>query len=212
MTSLRRGRRGRSPVGEDETVGLAGWMYTDLLLGLAVVFLGSIAFAISATGEPEVGEAAAPTTSTTSTTSTTTTTTLPPEECTRLYAVPQTDEGRFRVSVLARTGDEQLAEQFRQEVEAQIEIQNERIEREGIAFPRFSFDDLEVSIVIASGEGLDTNSGVQLARSTMERLQDLFPEQLGVSAVRAQWNSRNGSSVEIELFPSVTDLCQNFDL
>lgn len=211
--TLRRGRRRRPTRGEDETVGLAGWMYTDLLLGLAVVFLGSIAFVITATGAD--GTDAAPITSTTSSTSTiptTTTTTLPPEECTRLYAVPQTDAGRFRVTVLARTGDEQLAEQFRAEVEAQIVVQNERIEREGIAFPRFSFDDLEVSIVIASGEGPDTNSGVQLARSTVQRLQTLFPDQLGVSAVRAQWDSSLMSTVEIELFPSVTDLCQNFDL
>lgn len=38
-------RRGRyTPVQTDDATGLAGWMYSDLLLGLMVVFLATISF------------------------------------------------------------------------------------------------------------------------------------------------------------------------
>ena len=216
-TGGRRHRR-RQGTGEDETVGLAGWMYTDLLLGLAVVFLGSIAFAIRASGGSPTDEqsegSATPTTevtseptATTSTSSTTTTTTLPPEVCTVLYSPSESSQDGFTIRIPGRQGDEQLAAAFRQAVEDEIVEQNARIESEDLVFPPFNFEDLRISIVIVSGDGSDRFGGNQLARQTMSRLKTLFPEQLDLAVVRAQWTVREGSSVGIELFPTVSDEC-----
>lgn len=76
---------------DDETVGLAGWMYTDMLLGLVVVFLGSISIVIpvrALVDEPD-DEGTAVVATTTSTTTTTapiaTTTTVEVAQCPRLF-------------------------------------------------------------------------------------------------------------------------------
>lgn len=183
-------------------------MYTDLLLGLAVVFLGSIAFAITATGQPaDAEDPTAPPVSTTSTSSTTTTTTIPPEVCTVLYSPSETSREGFTVNVRGRQPDEQLAAEFRQVVDAEIVEQNARIETEGLIFPPFAFEDLRISIVIVSGDGSNSNAGNSYARETMARLKTLFPEQLGLAVVRPQWTTRDGSNIGIELFPTVSDEC-----
>ena len=76
MGTSRRNRRGQS---EYDPVGLAGWLYTDLLLGLMVVFLGSVTFQVVASGSDQdgsqAGSVAGTTTTSTTTTSTTTTST-----------------------------------------------------------------------------------------------------------------------------------------
>jgi hypothetical protein len=41
---MRLPRRRRKPSGESDVIGLSGWLYTDLLLGLAVVFLVTVDF------------------------------------------------------------------------------------------------------------------------------------------------------------------------
>ena len=41
---VNRRRRTRKNAEGDDLVGLSGWLYTDLMLGLAVVFLGAAVF------------------------------------------------------------------------------------------------------------------------------------------------------------------------
>ena len=56
----------RSKVTDDEVLGLSGWLYTDLLLGLMVVFLGSVSFLVPRSkAEPGDSEGPVPTTTTT---------------------------------------------------------------------------------------------------------------------------------------------------
>ena len=56
----------RSKVTDDEVLGLSGWLYTDLLLGLMVVFLGSVSFLVPRLkAEPGDSEGPVPTTTTT---------------------------------------------------------------------------------------------------------------------------------------------------
>ena len=77
---VNRRRRTRKGDDVDESVGLSGWLYTDLMLGLAVVFLGATVIKLSVDSPKEDG-------STVATTTTTTTTTLPPIAlCSALYA------------------------------------------------------------------------------------------------------------------------------
>jgi hypothetical protein len=48
-----------------DTSGLSGWLYTDLLLGLTVVFLGTVSFIIPSQAEPIEEENGVPATTTT---------------------------------------------------------------------------------------------------------------------------------------------------
>lgn len=218
----RGGRRSRAgnDGGGDETVGLAGWMYTDLLLGLAVVFLGSIGFVLAgrdaAAVDPEgLGPTIASTTSTSSTssTSTTTTTTLPPEECTILYAPAELPRDGFYITVNGSQPDADLAADFREAVEERLSIENEQLRLVNSSLREFVFDTLEVGIMIVTGAAPSDSpsgreEGRQLARSTANRLRDLFPEQFGRAAVRVQ-NALNRprGQVETEIFPTITDYC-----
>lgn len=56
-----------TPRQDNDTAGLSGWLYTDLLLGLAVVFLGTVSFVIPSKADkpPENGGTATTTTTTT---------------------------------------------------------------------------------------------------------------------------------------------------
>ena len=97
MGTSRRNRRGQS---EYDPVGLAGWLYTDLLLGLMVVFLGSVTFQVVASGSDQDGSQAGSvagttttsttTTSTTTTSTTTTSTTVAPTTTTSTTVAPTT--------------------------------------------------------------------------------------------------------------------------
>ena len=46
-------RRRRSGGEGQDPVGLSGWLYTDLLLGLMIVFLGAMTFAVASGGDEE---------------------------------------------------------------------------------------------------------------------------------------------------------------
>ena len=77
---VNRRRRIRQGNDVDESVGLSGWLYTDLMLGLAVVLLGAAVIKLP-TNDPKDNDASG------STSTTTSTTTLPPIElCSALYA------------------------------------------------------------------------------------------------------------------------------
>lgn len=123
-------RRPTSEVDEQEVTGLAGWLYTDLLLGLAVVFLGAITFTVtrpaSAEGDGEMGPAA----SSTSTTSTTTTTTLP-EPCTVLR--PPDDTAGYRLELETKLTPEALLGEIQQQL-TKIREANGVATDSGVAF------------------------------------------------------------------------------
>ena len=215
MSGRRQRFRRVATSGEDETVGLAGWMYTDLLLGLAVVFLGSIGFVLAGrdavAGDPEESFAPQSTvsTSSTSTTSTTTTTTLPPEQCTILYAPAENSRDGINIKGLdARDGDQFLAD-FEKQLEARLEQENQVLAEAGSFLPPFEFDALQIGIAIATGGGGTPGEGNSRARETLQILKTQFPDQLGQTAVRTQWRSSGDRvrEVDIEVFPTITGDC-----
>lgn len=112
---MSRRRRVANPSVMDESSGLAGWLYTDLLLGLAVVFLGTVGFT-AMTKEDET--ATVTTSTTTSTTTTTTTTTIAPDappfqlSCEQFYV----DNEYLRDSV----SDADLTAKVTEKIEAEI--------------------------------------------------------------------------------------------
>ena len=108
----------------DETVGLAGWMYTDMLLGLVVVFLGSISVVVPMivlANEPG-GELATTTTTTTTTATTTTTTTAPVPLCTTLYTSPAGQSEKkdgIWIEIPNNLRGEQLKAKFKEDLESE---------------------------------------------------------------------------------------------
>ena len=115
------GRALDPPSGLDESAGLAGWLYTDLLLGLLVVFLGGVAFFVPQITQDD-GEAATTSTSAPASTSTTSVeqsgtlipTTVPVPMCVALGGEDQIT----RVTLSRSWSDEQLVA----EAEAQIQF------------------------------------------------------------------------------------------
>jgi hypothetical protein len=200
-------RAGRDAHQEDEASGLAGWMYTDLLLGLAVVFLGSVTlviFAQTAIGDDELldGDEVA-------LESTTTTSTLPPEQCTILYSPSEDPRDGFSVSLNSRSSDEQLASDFRQRLSERLERENEEVLRPG-GDATFVFDELEIGIVFVSGVGQSSAAGTGLARDTTNRLRALFPSLFRNTVLRPIWNTSQSlaaGTVNIEVFPTLTGEC-----
>lgn len=218
-------RRGRSRVGShrrgvdqvDDATGLAGWMYTDLLLGLAVTFLGSVGFVLAsrdappvdAEGDTPVVATSTTTTSTTSTTSTTTTTTLPPEQCTILYSPAEAEDDGIEIRLDSRSDDGELAQQFTSQLTERIGRENRVLEQSESPLPPFEFDSFNVGIVIAIADGQSGEAARVRSAEVVSRLKRLFPDQLGSTALRRFWdtNNPNGVEVDLEFFPTVTLDC-----
>ena len=103
---VNRRRRIRKGDDTDESVGLSGWLYTDLMLGLAVVFLGAAVLKFPSEARDENGGIVVATT-------TTTTTTLPPIElCSALYAPEGKRDDNLLVRVQKNTTSEKKKEEF----------------------------------------------------------------------------------------------------
>lgn len=103
---VNRRRRSRKGDDVDESVGLSGWLYTDLMLGLAVVFLGAAVIKLPDVIRNDDGEVVVVAT-------TTTTTTLPPIElCSALYAPEGKRDDNLLVRVQKDTTSEKKKEEF----------------------------------------------------------------------------------------------------
>lgn len=203
--SHRRGR-GAAGHGEDEASGLAGWVYTDLLLGLAVVFLGAITLVITAPAivggaDDDTDEESSPAETTT------TTSTLPPEICTILYQPAAASDQGIRVDLNSAVGDAQLALDFRNRLTERLDAENAQIDR--TQYEPFVFDELRIGIVIVLGAGPDSASGARRSTETTNRLRALFPDLFEGTVLRAFWQSgdRTSANVRVEVFPTLTGEC-----
>jgi len=185
------------PSGLDESAGLAGWLYTDLLLGLLVVFLGGVAFFVPQITQDD-GEAATTSTSAPASTSTTSVeqsgtlipTTVPVPMCVALGGEDQIT----RVTLSRSWSDEQLVA----EAEAQIQF--------GFAERGISAD-ASVGFAIAFG-GPEIRPGAGRARDLIARLQLLMPDRLGLMRYRAYGDQAlNQDTVNIDLFPLTEAPC-----
>ena len=142
-------RSSRSSVAEDDA-GLAGWLYTDLLLGLAVVFLAGTAFVVPALSADDELDDAIPASSTSSTT---TTTTIPVEYCTSLYAVDGSQDDKTLgvwVVIDRNTRDvDSMVNEFEQNLRSELEQENFALLGKGT--PPFEIEDLKIGLVIVYG-------------------------------------------------------------
>lgn len=190
-------------------------MYTDLLLGLAVVFLGSIGVVVATSadesppavaadeGDSEPAEAGGkPTTSTTSTSTSTTTTstTVPLETCQVLYEPAEDPDEAFKVRIYGRPNADDFAAQFRQEISDRLAREN-RLRTDG--GDPFSFNKINVGLVIINhGPSADPGSSTdtEIAEQIYADLKASFPEQFANAAVRAGKRFTGTLQTSIEIF------------
>ena len=206
MSRRRRSRtREQRSEGLDEAAGLSGWLYTDLLLGLFIVFIGAVAFTpvLFASGEDEGSPTPGSTTIPAGPT-TTTTSTLPPELCTRLLT-PPADRNANSVFVEKEWSGETLRNEFTAQLFTLIEEINKRPSTEIAIDP----ENLRIGMILASGGGSDTSLGKIQADAMEVRLKELFAGDLLETTV-----FRNGGSVEVrsaevrlEVFPLIEAPC-----
>lgn len=182
---------------ERETSGLAGWMYTDLLLGLAVVFLGSIGVALLGTGtggsqgaskpdDQSLGTQTEQTIDPTTTTSTSTSTTMPGmpieelEICPVLYLPSEDSDDGFKITIPGRLNVDTLAETFRSEMGQRLAAENRKLPP---GAPPFRFDDMDIALAIIF-YGPTGENDREISRQAFEVLANSFPRQFERAVVR----------------------------
>jgi len=210
-------RSGVRPGSDEEIAGLAGWLYTDLMLGLVVVFLGASLITQQPWNPPEpvpVDE-----TEEGSSVSTSTTTTLPPVTlCRSLYSSPGAEEREDGLWVEMPTRSP-VTEATRDEF---LRLYQEQIDEEATNGPQSalagrSASDTHIGLVLASGgarSNEDVGRAVEEARAFVEGLQRLLPEIFSESdSYSAAIIRPNGtSSIEVgfvgmDIFPYVESPC-----
>jgi len=150
-------KRSTSSNDDGDDAGLAGWLYTDLLLGLAVVFLAGTAFVVPQLIEDEPVASADPVVPTSSTT---TTTTIPIDYCSSLYAVDGSQDDKTRgiwVVVDRNTRDpEAMVSQFEEGLAFELEQENQLLLSRG-AKP-FELAKVNIGLIIVYGGYSSTES------------------------------------------------------
>jgi hypothetical protein len=200
----RRGRSDRAGEPQDEPTALAGWLYTDLLLGLAVVFLGSVAFLVPKS-EPEVS-AKPPRSSVPKTTTppSSTTTLKKVRMCQSLYVPAQDAEQGIWLLLSSSSNDEQLRSEFETQLRQQFDEENAKpeVQEEGLIV----FEKARLGYLRAQAGG--ANNSI-VAQRVLDRLERMFPDLFEGSAGRAGWTDRVAvGKVGIEVLPYVSRPCR----
>ena len=199
----------------DEASGLAGWMYTDLLLGLAVVFLGSIGVVVLAgnnseevaaegssgivdgendeTDSEDAGGAASGPTTTTSTT-----TTVPVELCSVLYDPPADSSDGLEIRIPGRPSPDAMAEEFRTQLVEKLRAVNRSLPA---GTPEFTFNNINIALTLTyHGPMPDGSSGNTEARRIFEDLKLDFPTQFENAVGRNLKRTSGDRATTIEVF------------
>lgn len=186
--------RRRSRLLPFDPMGLVGWVFADLLLAIAIVFIAT------QPGDPFAGAGPDPTTTTTTTTSTTTTTTttstLPEVEpgvdtqyrCIRIQADPG------RLDLQPGPGREAYGNELRDQLAGQLSTQG--------------LDGRQAGIVLLFGTAENSGVGRDYASQFDALVLDRLPETFGGSARRAFWGGgpTEGAptgSIELNIYPLV---------
>lgn len=185
----RRTSRRRNRISQGDPLAIVGWVFADLLLGVALVFLGT------QPGDPSAGRAAP-------TTTTTTTTTVPPSTTTTsttIAKVPPGVSGSYRCirvptdpARLANGGPE--GDQYAQQLAAELD---QALRANGLAGRK-------AGIVLAFGTASSSGVGKQYAQLYIERVLPKVPATFGTSAARPFWGAGNDTgSIELNIYPLV---------
>ena len=196
---VNRRRRIRNSDTADESVGLSGWLYTDLMLGLAVVFLGAAVIKLS-TNDPKDNDASGSTS--------TTTTTIPIKLCTSLFAPDDQRNDDLLVKVHTNYEGQQLIDEFKYGLTVLYDNLNSRPDVQESGFV-FDVETTKIGLVLAragsSQSGKDTSSN---ARETRTKLGQLLPDIMGSAPGRDSYTIKiDESLVGMEILPLIELPC-----
>ncbi len=182
-----RGRGAFRPDDNEELLGLSGWVYSDLLLGVAIVFLAAVSFqaiipALADGGEPadEIsGEGDLEGLE------------EPVRECLAGIALEH-------IEIMLPRGlrGPELAERAMASISVEIDRQFD-VDVESVTF----------GFMLAFGGATDPNQGIANARATSEALIELMPERFERVVARSYWGGRGSDQVRLDLFPYITEPC-----
>jgi len=198
---VNRRRRIRKGDDIDESVGLSGWLYTDLMLGLAVVFLGAAVIKLPDLMTNEEGETVVAST-------TTTTTTIPIKLCTSLFAPDDQRNDDLLVKVRTSSEGQQLIDEFKYGLIVLYDNLNSRPDVQESGFV-FDVETTKIGLVLARAgsnqSGKDTSSN---ARETRNKLGQLLPDIMGSAPGRDSYTTRiDESLVGMEILPLIELPC-----
>ena len=198
---VNRRRRTRKSGTADESVGLSGWLYTDLMLGLAVVFLGAAVIKLPDLMTNEEGETVVAST-------TTTTTTIPIKLCTSLFAPDDQRNDDLLVKVRTSSEGQQLIDEFKYGLIVLYDNLNSRPDVQESGFV-FDVETTKIGLVLARAgsnqSGKDTSSN---ARETRNKLGQLLPDIMGSAPGRDSYTTRiDESLVGMEILPLIELPC-----
>ena len=196
---VNRRRRIRKSGSADESVGLSGWLYTDLMLGLAVVFLGAAVIKLPDLMTNEEGETVV---------ASTTTTTIPIKLCTSLFAPDDQRNDELLVKVHTNYEGQQLIDEFKLGLTVLYDNLNSRPDVQGSGFV-FDVETTKIGLVLAragsSQSGKDTSSN---ARETRTKLGQLLPDIMGSAPGRDSYTTKiDESLVGMEILPLIELPC-----
>ena len=192
---VNRRRRIRKGDDVDESVGLSGWLYTDLMLGLAVVFLGAAVIKLPDVIRNDDGEVVVGTT-----TSTTTTTTLPPLICNKLVVPPGERDKTVLVEVPKYLKGQELATRFKEGLGALYSFLSTS---PGVLEPgakQLDVNSTQIGLILAISGG---NTNATEAKEVREELYGLLPEIIPVGTPGRDTYSKlyDAGVVMMEVFP-----------
>ena len=188
-------RRRRIRKGDDveESVGLSGWLYTDLMLGLAVVFLGAAVIKLPDVITGDDGEVVVVAT-------TTTTTTLPPVICNKLVVPPGDREKTILVAVPKNLRGPDLAQRFKEGLrELYTFLSSAPGVLESGAKP-LDVDTTQIGLILAISGADKTANEARVVREELYReLQGIIPE--GTPGLDTYSTKYDSGDVVMEVFP-----------
>jgi hypothetical protein len=198
-----------------DDAGLAGWLYTDLLLGLAVVFLAGTAFVVPQLTKDEVD---ADSVSAESTTSTSTTTTIPVEYCTSLYSVDGADQKEEGIWVVVNksSNSDAVVDQFELGLRAELEAENPTLVSQG-KIP-WDFSNLKIGLLLVYGGfpgDRDANWGANDAERVLNgirtsRIRSLFDGNSEFpKSIQRSFGTRSvgANQVGFDVYPYIESPC-----
>ena len=200
---VNRRRRIRKGDDIDESVGLSGWLYTDLMLGLAVVFLGAAVIKLPDVATNDEGEVVV-----SPTTSTTTTTTIPIKLCTSLFAPDDNRNDELLVTVHKNYKGQDLVDEFKNGLAFLYANLNNQPDVQASGFV-FDVETTKIGLVLARAgsdqKGNDTTSQATEARA---KLGELMPDIMGEAPGRDSYSTRiDDSLVAMEILPLIELPC-----
>jgi hypothetical protein len=181
-------------------MGLSGWLYTDLMLGLVVVFLGAVVITVPTFAQDEDGDTVIVTT--------TTTTTIPVDLCTSLFEPSKERDPSLLLRLRIDLSDEELVSEFKFQLANLYEVLNSRPE---VAEGQFNVATTKIGFVLfQQGKRSDGDNSVDKAQDMRFRLSALLPEILGESGARyGNTASEDYGVVVMDLFPLLEIPCDS---